>query len=135
MRLSGVPRLALVVFGVGALVATVTSLSSAQATITGRVLAQGNNQPVEEARVVVVGTSIVARTATDGRYTLHNVPAGTAEVRVLRVGYQDQKKPIAVTNGQTLSLDFALIQTVVQLQEVVTTATGELQRRSELGNA
>jgi TonB-linked SusC/RagA family outer membrane protein len=135
MRLGGVPRLALVVLGASAIAATTASPARAQGTITGRVMVQGSNQPVEEARVIVVGTSIFATSGLDGRYTLRNVPAGAAEVRVLRVGYTDQKKPVSVTNGQVLALDFALVQTVVKLQEVVTTATGELQRRSELGNS
>ena len=31
----------------------------------------------------------------DGKYTLRNVPAGTAQLQVLRVGYQSQKRTVA----------------------------------------
>ena len=103
-----------------------------QTTITGQVTAAG--QPLGDARVFLVGTSLAAATGQDGRYTLRNVPAGAGEVRVLRVGYQEQKKSIAVTPGASLTLDFALAPVVVQLQELVTTATGE-QRKVELGNS
>jgi TonB-linked SusC/RagA family outer membrane protein len=84
--------------------------------------------------VIAVGTSVFTVTSADGRYTLRNVPNGQAEIRVLRVGFQEQKKPVAVTAGSTTTLDFALAASVVRLQEVVTTATGE-QRKVELGNS
>jgi TonB-linked SusC/RagA family outer membrane protein len=121
------------VYLVGLLCATSGAAAWAQGTVTGRVSAQGTNQPLEEARVIVVGTTLFTTSGADGRYTLRNVPAGTADVRVIRVGYQEQKRPITVTSGQSTTLDFVMVQTVVQLQEVVTTATGE-QRRVEFGN-
>jgi len=111
------------------------SLAQAQqATISGRVTATGTNEPLSEARVMVSGTSIATSTNTEGRYTLNNVPRGAVTVQVLRVGYQEQKKSVTVAAGEAATLDFSLVQAVVQLQEIVTTATGE-QRRVELGNS
>ncbi len=111
------------------------SLAQAQqATISGRVTATGTNEPLSEARVMVSGTSIATSTNTEGRYTLRNVPRGVVTVQVLRVGYQEQKKSVTVAAGEAATLDFSLVQAVVQLQEIVTTATGE-QRRVELGNS
>ena len=105
-----------------------------QATINGRVTEQASGQPLGDARIIVIGTSAVATTNIDGRYTIRNAPTGNVEVRVIRVGYQEQKKPVQVTTGQTATVDFTMVSAVVQLQEVVTTATGE-QRRVELGNS
>src|SRR5262245_50267470 len=85
-------------------------LSAQQATITGRVTAVSGSQPLGESRVFLVGTSTVTTTNAEGRYTLRNVPAGAVEVRVIRVGYQEQKKPITVAAGATANLDFALEQ-------------------------
>lgn len=104
------------------------------ATISGRVTAQGSSQPMSDARVLIIGTAISGTTADDGRYTLRNVPAGTAQVQVLHVGYQSQKKAVTVTAGATVTADFALMEAVAQLDEIVTTATGE-QRKIEIGNA
>ena len=104
----------------------------AQGTVTGRVTEQGTGAAVSEARVLVVGTSLVTSTNAEGRYTLRAVPAGTREVRVLRIGLQEQKKPITVVSGQTHTLDFTLAESVIRLSEVVTTATGP-QRRVEQG--
>ena len=83
---------------------------------------------------MVVNTSVAATTGADGRYTLRGVPIGTVEIRVLRVGFQEQKKPVTVSSATPTTLDFVMSEAVVQLAEIVTTATGE-QRRVEIGNA
>ena len=106
----------------------------AQGTITGRVATAETNEPLSDARVMVVNTSLIVPTGADGRYTIRNAPTGNLEVRVLRVGYQEQKKAVAVSAGASVTVDFQMKQAVVQLQEIVTTATGD-QRRVELGNA
>ena len=110
-----------------------THAQAQQSVITGKVTAQAGGAPLPDARVYVVGTTLGAATNSEGVYTIRGVPAGNADVRVLRVGYQEQKKSIAVTAGQTSTLDFAMVVAVVQLQEIVTTATGQ-QRRVEIGN-
>ena len=106
----------------------------AQGTISGRVTAAGTNEPLADAHVIVVGANAFTITGRDGRYTLRNVQAADVDVQVLRVGYEALKKRATVTTGATVTLDFQLGRAIVQLQEVVTTATGQ-QRRVELGNA
>jgi len=105
-----------------------------QATVTGRITDQASGQPIQEARVIVLGTSQFASSGADGKYTVRNVPVGNVDVRVIRVGYTEQKKSVRTAPGESVTLDFTMTQTVVRLEEVVTTATGE-QRRTELGNA
>jgi TonB-linked SusC/RagA family outer membrane protein len=127
------PRLA-----VALLVGGLSASASAQqpqttASITGKVSARDTSEPLSDTRVILVGTSIFTVTNAEGRYTLRNVPPGNVDIRVLRVGYVEQKRPVTVTAGQAATLDIQLDRTLVVLQEVVTTATGE-QRRSELGN-
>lgn len=106
----------------------------AQSSITGRVTAQVAGVPLPGVRVTLVNTELGATTGPDGRYVIRNVPAGNAEVRVLRVGFLSQKKPVTVRAGQAATLDFSMDATVVQLSEIVTTATGQ-QRKVEVGNA
>ena len=102
-------------------------------TVTGRVSARETNEPLSDSRVIAVGTAVFTTTNAEGRYTLRGLPAGNVEIRILRVGYVEQKRPVTVTAGQSVTLDFQLDRTLVVLQEVVTTATGE-QRKVELGN-
>src|SRR5262249_8861118 len=110
------------------------ALASAQGIISGTVTAAAGAGPLPESRVIVVGTSLFATTGSDGKYKITKVPEGTAELRVLHVGYQEQKKSVKVLEGQTATLDFAMTSTVVQLDEVRTRATG-VQRRAEGGTA
>ncbi|HLA91894.1 MAG TPA: SusC/RagA family TonB-linked outer membrane protein [Gemmatimonadaceae bacterium] len=106
----------------------------AQGTITGRVTATLTNAPLRDASVIVIGANQTAATGEDGRYTLRNVRAGTVEVQVLRVGYKAAKGTVTVPNGGSATLDIQLAVSVIQLQDVVVTATGQ-QRRVELGHA
>ena len=110
------------------------SAASAQGTITGRVVDQTSNAPISDAHVMVVGSPSSVTTGQDGRYTLNDVAAGVHDVRVLRVGFEARKLTVTVVAGQTATLNFALAPTIVKLQDMVTTATGE-QRKVELGNA
>src|SRR6058998_1421916 len=116
----------------GVLATSAAVAQAQQSTITGRITAAGSGEPLQESRVVLVGTSLFATAAQDGRYAIRNVPAGSYTVRVLRVGYEEQKKPVQVASGESLTLDFSMAPVVVKLTEVVTTATGE-QRRVEQG--
>ncbi len=110
------------------------ALHAQRGTVTGRVTASGSGAPLADARVTVVGTSLITATNAEGQYTIRNAPASTVDIRVLRVGYQEQKKSVTVAANATATLDFTMVQAVVQLQEIVTTATGQ-QRRVEIGNA
>src|SRR6185437_13184612 len=91
-------------------------------------------QPLADARILVIGTSLSATTSDDGKFTVRNAPAGAVNLQVLRVGYQSQKQSVIVTAGQSTTADFVMTVAVAQLEEVVTTATGQA-RKVELGNA
>lgn len=105
-----------------------------QSTITGQITERVGGAPVSDVQVIVLNTNLGALTNAEGRYTIRGVPAGAQQVRAIRIGYQEQKKPVTVTAGQSATVDFALDKTVVELAPVVTTATGET-RRVEIGNA
>ena len=90
-------------FGMALIAVTAMSpatLHAQQATVTGKVTAQTGGTPLPDARVYVVGSTLAATTNAEGQYTLRGVPVGTIEIRVIRVGYQEQKKPIAVAAAQ-----------------------------------
>ncbi|MFL5583349.1 MAG: SusC/RagA family TonB-linked outer membrane protein [Gemmatimonadaceae bacterium] len=102
-------------------------------TITGVAREEGTGRPIPNARVTIVGTGIVVPTRDDGSYIIRGAPAGAQEVRVLALGHVTQKLPVTVPAGGSATLDFALAVTAIQLEQVVTTATGE-QRKTEVGN-
>jgi TonB-linked SusC/RagA family outer membrane protein len=121
----------------GLLALTGPSAGAQQATtgtLNVRVTDAANQRPIEAARVFIVGTTFGGQTAPDGRLTLRALTPGNYSVRVLRVGYAEQSKPVTIAAGQTATLDVAMTAAAVNLAAVVTTATGE-QRRIEIGNA
>ena len=103
--------------------------------ISGQVVDSASRAAIPNAQVFVVGTTLGARTGDDGRYVIVNVPAGTHQLRVLRLGYAATAQPVTVAAGAAATADFELSQRAALLEGVVTTATGETQERRELGNA
>lgn len=103
-------------------------------TITGRVIDQATQLPVQAAQVVIVGTQRGAQTDQEGRYTITGVPAGSHELRVRRVGYGQTVQRVTVGDGATATAEFALATSATRLEEVVVNAvTGQAQRRIESG--
>ena len=117
------------------LLACVSHIAQAQqGSIAGRVTDAATGDPLENSRVVLVGPNRVEGTNREGRYTFRAVPPGTHQVRVLRVGYRPGTDSVTVPQGETVALNFSLVPSPVQLDEIVTTATGQ-QSRLEIGNS
>lgn len=112
----------------------VTSAQAQRGTIRGRVTEEGNDRPVPQTQVGIVGSALGTVTDGDGRYVINNVTPGQVALRVVRIGFGGQTKTVTVTAGQTTTADFQLTAVVMKLNPIVTTATGQ-QRRIEVGNA
>jgi TonB-linked SusC/RagA family outer membrane protein len=56
-------------------------------------------------------------------------------VRVLRLGYQASVQTVDVPGSGTADANFSLVPAAISLEEVVTTATGERERKREIGSA
>ncbi|HET7585928.1 MAG TPA: SusC/RagA family TonB-linked outer membrane protein [Gemmatimonadaceae bacterium] len=104
-------------------------------TITGRVVDADDQQPLPEVQVLVVGTTIGARTGADGRYRISGVSAGQHTLRTLRLGYASATLRVDVPAGGNVEANFTLQKSVSILEQVVVTATGAEQRRREAGNS
>lgn len=118
-----------------ALVLATASLAEAQQSSVGGVVTdEATGQPLEAARVLLTGPNRIEATNQEGRYHFRNVAPGSYAVRVLRLGYRPATDSANVAPGEDVTLDFALTGAPVQLDEIVTTATGE-QRKLEVGNA
>ena len=126
------------VLGAGLLLAAVALVpakaAAQQGAVEGTVSDRATGQPLEAARVLLTGTNRIETTNREGRYRVRGIPAGSYEVRVLRLGFKPVVDTANVAPGETVTLDFAMEPAPVQLEEIVTTATGE-QRKLEIGNA
>ena len=102
--------------------------------LTGRVTDERTSDGIAGARVLLVGSPRIESTGQDGSYLFRGMTPGAHQVRVVAIGFTAQVKPVTVSAGKTDTLDFAMTPVPVQLDEIVTTATG-LQSKLEIGNA
>src|SRR5580704_6507580 len=120
------------------LLCTLTAGMSAEAqrgAVVGRVTDKTSGAPVPAAEVFIAGTTRGTVAGSDGRYQILSLPAGAATVRVLRIGFEAQVKTVTITDGVTDTVDFVLAPSVVTLDQVIVSASGEQQRQRETGNA
>jgi len=118
---------------IAAFILWATPVWSQRAVITGRVTDAESNAGVVAAQVRVPGTTFGTVTHTDGTFRLVGVPAGSVTLRALRLGYLELTKPITVPDSGTVTVDFALSASKVQLDQVVITAAGTSERKREEG--
>lgn len=117
-----------------ALAVLATSQASAQqASVTGKVTDESTGQPLVGARIQATTQQVYAVTNQQGQYTLKGLTATTHTLRIFMLGYAPQTKTIAVPTAGT-TVDWSLKAVPFQLEEIVTTATGE-QASRELGNS
>mgnify|MGYP002780451987 CR=1 FL=1 len=120
--------------GLGLLVAGPLAAQPA-GSVSGRVTDQATGQPLAGVQVFLAGTTRGALTDAQGRYTLAGVPAGPQTLRATRVGYAQGSQSVTVSAGSSVTADFALRASTVELGALVVTATGQEQRKREIGNA
>jgi TonB-linked SusC/RagA family outer membrane protein len=115
-------------------VLAVSTVAAQPGAITGKVTNEVTSEPLVAARVQVTGQGVFGITNQQGQYTIRGVAAGTVGLRIYMLGYGSQSKSVTVTPGQTATVDWSLKEVPFQLDEIVTTATGE-QAARELGNS
>ncbi|HJP86985.1 MAG TPA: SusC/RagA family TonB-linked outer membrane protein [Gemmatimonadaceae bacterium] len=116
-------------------VSAIPARSQGSGTITGVVMDASARVPIPQAQIQIVGTTRGVVAGDDGRFRIAGLRPGTYQIRALRLGYQGASQTVTVTDGGTADLSFALNQAAISLQEVVTTATGEQERKLEIGSA
>lgn len=94
--------------------------------IVGRIVDAEGNIPLGGARIAIVGTTRMAQSAVDGRYSLARVPSGTVSLRITSIGYAPKTiTNSAVTDGGVTTLDITLSAKAIQLAEITVTASAE----------
>jgi TonB-linked SusC/RagA family outer membrane protein len=109
-----------------ALAALLPSRIAAQGTasVTGRVVDSTTTQPVAGARVTILGSTSGTLTDRDGRYLLQGLAGGTVTVRAQRIGFAPQDQIVTLSEGSTVTADFALRSAATTLSDVVVTGYG-----------
>ncbi|TVR63023.1 MAG: hypothetical protein EA422_10200, partial [Gemmatimonadales bacterium] len=101
-------------------------------TVEGTVTDARTGALVGSAQVSIVGTQRGTLAGSDGRYRIANVTAGEVQVRATFIGYRTQTQTVTLQAGQTVTVDFALEQSAVALDEILVTGTaGRQDRRAQ----
>ena len=119
-------------------VAGAVTTRPANADITGVVTDAGSGSPLPSAEIsIMLGTQVVANTSTDsfGRYTVHNIAAGTYTVSARFLGFGPQSKTVTIgdSNGD-IRADFALTAVAISLQGVTVNASVPLAVDTRTGD-
>ncbi|MDZ7262292.1 MAG: TonB-dependent receptor [candidate division KSB1 bacterium] len=91
--------------------------------IAGTVTEAETGSPLPGANVVIVGTTMGAATDARGEYYILNVPPGKYKLRASMIGFEAMVVVDVIVNaGRTTNVDFKLVETVLELGEVVVQA-------------
>jgi hypothetical protein len=94
----------------------------------------GDGRPVAEAQVFILGTAYHSLSDPRGYYFLNSVPAGPVTIRAAFIGYRPLEiRDLRVIAGQTVTQDFVLMASPLELQEIsVVAAENVLVPRDEV---
>ncbi len=83
--------------------------------IQGRVVDQESNQGIPGANVIVEGTVLGAASDANGSYKIADVSAGEVAVAITVVGYEKVVKTVKVSPEKTVTVNFELKTSVLQM--------------------
>ncbi|MGQ0646673.1 MAG: TonB-dependent receptor domain-containing protein, partial [Gemmatimonadaceae bacterium] len=104
-------------------------------TVQGRVTESGSERPVPDVQVTIAGTRVGAMTGANGEYTLTAVPTGARTVSVRRLGFNPTTQAVTVVAGATVTVNFSLNVSAVNLSEVVVTGSGTPTEKRKVGTS
>src|ERR1043166_8612067 len=87
--------------------------------VVGTVTDRATSQPLDAGTVTIVGTKLGAATDGRGHFIIRGVAAGAATVRVQRIGYRPATQSVRVSANDSVSVQFALEVSAVELNQVV----------------
>ena len=103
----------------GFIVLAQTGSAAAQGSLRGRVTAAGTGSPIAGAQVSMANLEQGGITGPNGTYEIQDIPAGIHEVVVIRIGYQTERRQTTVVDGQPTTLNVALSEATLQVEDLV----------------
>lgn len=90
--------------------------------IKGTVIDKATKIPLTGANVIVEGTVFGAATDNNGKFLISNLPEGTYTIEVSYLGYKKERaEGLEIKNGSIVEIEFELIETIVQMEEIIVT--------------
>lgn len=109
--------------------------SGGGALLKGRVSEQATQRPLAQATITVEGTSLSARSDSDGTFRLRGVPPGPQVLQARRVGFAAARVTLVMPTEGELTRNIAMAETSLRLREVHVTADVSGRATGELGTA
>jgi len=111
-------------------------LAAQTGSVSGTVTDKSTNQPVAGAIVQALGSTGTAAgtatTGTGGTYRITGLAAGTYTIQVRYIGFQPARMvDVTVTSGGSATVDAALEPSVVQLEQVLVSATRRPEKQTD----
>ena len=97
-------------------------LAQGSASIRGTVTDKASGEELLYANIQIQGTSLGTSTDHEGKYVIHQIPAGEYNIVATYIGYTEQTLSITVVAGENQEVNFALDYVAVQGAEVLVTA-------------
>ena len=101
------------------------------ANLYGHVVDRTTHEHIAFATIAVVGTSFGTTTDASGHYFLKNLPEGQLTVEVRALGYEPQRLVVVASPGQTVELNFEVVENGIAVDEVVVSASRSATLRRE----
>jgi len=108
-------------------------LFSQSAKINGFVVDKGNNEPIYDASVKVIGTEFGVMTGPDGSFEL-NLPKGDYKIEASYITFQSDTVDVKIDGNGEYNLDFSLTTSEQILQTVVVAVNVSNQSSTALVN-
>ena len=108
-----------------------TPKKSTDANLFGHVVDRETHEHLPYATVAVTGTAFGTTTDASGHYFLKNLPEGELTLEVRALGYAVLEKKVTLERGQTLELNFEVMQSGISMDEVVVSASRSATLRRE----
>jgi TonB-linked SusC/RagA family outer membrane protein len=110
-----------------------SALAQGTGNLRGTVVDSTTQQPVGGAQVQLVGTNRTTFTDASGVYRFSGVSAGSATVRVQKIGFAQQTATTTIGDGATAAADVLLRAVIPTLSQVVVVGYGSSNRSEVTG--
>jgi iron complex outermembrane receptor protein len=100
--------------------------------IRGTVVTAAGQRPIQAALVRLIGEHASDYTHADGAFHLVGVAPGPHRLMVSAIGYKVYTATITMVGSDTITVRAEMTETVLQLEEIITTGTVSARSRSEV---
>ncbi len=112
------------------LVMTQSLFAQGSGTLNGRIVDKETGEALVGANVLVATTNLGAAADIDGKYSIHNVPAGRVTLKVSYVGYRPATVDVTIPENGTVEQEIRLEAASVIGETVIVTAQAKGQLSS-----